>query len=77
MSDGIIANIGVSGNAIIYKNGVNIGTGGTGTNGNQFYLAMNASPNYISSIQSTLIAGNTSAVFSVTTKQDTTPPIFT
>ena len=77
MSEGIIANIILSGNGNVYKNGINIGTGGTGTNGDQLYIAMTASTSYITMIQTTLIAGNTSAAFSITTKQDITPPLFT
>lgn len=40
MSEGIVTDVILSGDSILYKNGVNIGTGGTGVNGDQFYIAM-------------------------------------
>ena len=76
MSEGIIADVILNGQGNIYKNEVNIGTGGTGSNGDQFYIAITGSSTYISTTTGILVAGNTSAGFSVTTKQDITPPVF-
>ena len=77
MTNGIIANVVLNGSGLLYKNGNNIWTWGTWTNSDQFYIAITSSPSYLSSIFGTLVAGNTSAVFSITTKQDITPPLFT
>ena len=54
---------------------MNIGTSGTGTNGDQFYISINSSANYYTIRNSTLSVGNISDSRSVTTIQNGVTPI--
>ncbi|HMS91810.1 MAG TPA: hypothetical protein PKC87_06300, partial [Candidatus Absconditabacterales bacterium] len=57
----------LNGRGKIFKNGVDIGTGGTGTNGDEFYIQITSSSNYYTLRSGSLIIGTTSADFTVTT----------
>ena len=60
----------------IIKNGTNIGTSGTGKNSDQFAISMTSNNNYNTVNSWTFLANSMSSDFSVTTKQDSTPPTF-
>ena len=60
MTNGVNNTINISGRVTLYKNGVNIGTSGTGTNGDLFYIAINASSGYYTTRIGTVTIGTTS-----------------
>ena len=60
MTNGIQNTVLLSGWGTLYKNGINIGTNGTGANGDQFYAIMNASANYYTTRIGTITIGATS-----------------
>lgn len=69
--------VSLSGTWVLFKNGINIGTWGTGQNGDQFYIQITSSSNYNTTKTGTLLANTISSIFSVSTKIDTVFPIFT
>ncbi|MCF7834423.1 Ig-like domain-containing protein, partial [Candidatus Gracilibacteria bacterium] len=68
MSPGLANVIYLSGGGALYKNGQNIGTSGTGGNGDQFYINMDASIYGGTTISTTLKIGLQSDTYSITTQ---------
>jgi hypothetical protein len=60
----------------LYKNNINIGTEGTGSNGDQFYIAMTGSTNYSETKAAQLFMGTQSSTFTITTTEDLDPDQF-
>ncbi|MFZ2151185.1 MAG: right-handed parallel beta-helix repeat-containing protein, partial [Candidatus Absconditicoccaceae bacterium] len=69
MDSGTWEYIYVNGRGTIFKNGSNIGTSGTGSNGDQFYIQTTSSSNYYTIRSGSLVVGTTSADFTITTLQ--------
>lgn len=69
----------VGGNiSTIYKNGDNIGTSGTGSNGDQIYFGMISSSNYLTPISGNVSIGTATAIWTIITMEqpDTDPNPF-
>ncbi|MCF7835181.1 right-handed parallel beta-helix repeat-containing protein [Candidatus Gracilibacteria bacterium] len=59
----------------LFKNLINIGTGGTGGNSDQFYIELTSSSGYLSSISSTMTIAGRYDQFDITTKDDNGFPV--
>ena len=78
MSPGLDNIIYLSGStSSLYKNGTNIGTQGTGANGDQFYIAMTGSNAYTTTKTAQLLIGPESSTFTLLTQDDLDPDQFT
>jgi hypothetical protein len=78
MSPGLDTTIYLSGsNSRLYKNGINIGAGGSGANGDQFYISMTGSTNYTEAKNTQLLIGLQASTFTITTQDDLDPDTFT